>query len=68
MACLVLRQVADNFLQFVCSRMPTNSRNKRKLVHCLNFNIYDTLLHESTPNIPCYLEHLTVGVHVDGYY
>ncbi len=38
--CLVLRPMYVQFLWFLFSRMQTNSRNTRKLIHCENFNVY----------------------------
>ncbi len=42
-ACLILRPTYVQFLQFLFSRMQTNSRNTRKLIHCENFNVYGTI-------------------------
>ncbi len=41
-ACLILRPVTDIFHGFI-SRMQTNSRNSRKLIHRENSNVYSTI-------------------------
>ncbi len=41
-ACLVVRPTYVQFLRFLFSRMQTNSRNTRKLIHRENFNVYGT--------------------------
>ncbi len=41
-ACLVLRPTYVQFLRVLFSRMQTNSRNTRKLIHRENFNVYGT--------------------------
>ncbi len=43
-ACLVLRPTYVQFLRFLFSRMQTNSRNTRELIHRENFNVYGTLI------------------------